>query len=424
MMIMDDASQNRRVLVIDDNHAIHHDFQKVFRSDADAAEATLNQVRAALFGGQQPLQEPQRFELDCADQGQRALALVQTALKEGRPYAVAFVDMRMPTGWDGLVTIERLWKEDPRLQVVICTAYSDQPWDEIRARIGRNDNLLILQKPFSSVEVSQLAGALSRKWNLAHKVDTQLNELNRLVDDRTAELQRANDRLTQLNQSLVMAVTDLDAAQTEISRKNAELEQLASRDSLTGCLNRRAMYVNLETVFAESREQGSELCCVMIDIDHFKRVNDQFGHMVGDYAIQAVAACLGSAVRLADIVGRYGGEEFCLVFPRTTLSEAADMAERLRIRIESEAGARVRTSIRLTLTVSCGVSSTKLGAYTPLELVDQADKALYAAKESGRNCVMTLDTTLAGKDTRDLGDLIEPYVRRITPRSSNQADSR
>lgn len=423
-MIMDDANQNRRVLVIDDNHAIHHDFQKVFRSDAGTAEATLNQVRAALFGGQQPSQEPERFELDCADQGQRALALVQAALKEGRPYAVAFVDMRMPTGWDGLVTIERLWKEDPRLQVVICTAYSDQPWDEIRGRIGRSDNLLILQKPFSSVEVSQLAGALTRKWNLAHKVDTQLNELNRLVDDRTAELQRANDRLTQLNQSLVMAVTDLDAAQTEISRKNAELEQLASRDSLTGCLNRRAMYVNLETVFAESREQGSELCCVMIDIDHFKRVNDQFGHMVGDHAIQAVAACLGSAVRLTDIVGRYGGEEFCLVFPRTTLAEAADMAERLRIRIETEAGARVRTSVRLALTVSCGVSSTKLGAYTPLELVDQADKALYAAKESGRNCVMVLDTTLAGKDTRDLGDLIEPYVRRITPRPSNQADSR
>lgn len=423
-MIMDGANQNRRVLLIDDNHAIHHDFQKVFRSDADAGEATLNQVRAALFGGQQASQEPERFELDCADQGQRALALVQTALKEGRPYAVAFVDMRMPTGWDGLVTIERLWKEDPRLQVVICTAYSDQPWDEIRTRIGRNDNLLILQKPFSSVEVSQLAGALSRKWDLAHKVDLQLNELNKLVDDRTAELQRANDRLTQLNQSLVMAVTDLDAAQTEISRKNAELEQLASRDSLTGCLNRRAMYVNLETVFAESREQGSELCCVMIDIDHFKRVNDQFGHMVGDHAIQAVAACLGSAVRLTDIVGRYGGEEFCLVFPRTTLSEGADMAERLRIRIETEAGARVRTSIRLTLTVSCGVSSTKLGAYTPLELVDQADKALYAAKESGRNCVMALDTTLAGKDTRELGDLIEPYARRITPRSSNQADSR
>jgi diguanylate cyclase (GGDEF)-like protein len=113
-----------------------------------------------------------------------------------------------------------------------------------------------------------------------------------------------------------------------------------------------------------------------------------------------------------------------LVFPRTTLAEAADMAERLRICIEAEAGARVRTSIRLTLTVSCGVSSTKLGAHTPLELVDQADKALYAAKESGRNCVMALDTTLAGKDTHDLGDLIEPYARRITPRPSNQADSR
>ncbi|MBH0195944.1 MAG: GGDEF domain-containing protein [Nitrospira sp.] len=304
--------------------------------------------------------------------------------------------------------------------MVICTAYSDQPWDEIRRRIGRNDKLLILQKPFSSVEVLQLASALCRKWSLAHQVGKQLSELNQLIDERTAELQRMNDRLTHLNQCLVRTAADLDAAQAEISLKNTELERVASRDSLTGCLKRRAVYMSLETAFAESREQGVELCCVMVDIDHFKNVNDQFGPTVGDHAIQAVAACLCSAVRLTDIVGRYGGEEFCLVLPRTTIAEAAEMAERLRVRIEIEAGNRVRTSCKLAMTVSCGISSTKLGADTPLELIDQADKALYAAKESGRNCVMVLDPIITGPDARDLA---EPKVRRITPRPSDPEDS-
>jgi diguanylate cyclase len=414
---MDADKQNLRVLVVDDNHAIHEDFRKVLQVKAEGE--SFSQARAGLFGDPQLLREPERFELDCVDQGQRALTMVRSALKEGKPYAVGFIDMRMPTGWDGLEVVERLWKEDPGLQVVICTAYSDQPWDEIRHRIGRNDKLLILQKPFNSVEVLQLASALCQKWNLAHKVGKQLSELSKLVDERTVELQRANDELTHANQALVRTVADLDAAQTEISLKNVELERLASRDSLTGCLNRRAVYMNLEAAFAESREQGAELCCLMVDIDYFKRINDQFGHMVGDSAIQSVAACLSSAVRLTDIVGRYGGEEFCLVFPHTTLAEAAEMAERLRIRIETEAGNRVRTSFRLTMTVSCGIASTKLGANSPLELVDQADKALYAAKESGRNCVMVLDPSITGADT---SDPVEPPVRRITPRSSPPAD--
>ena len=108
------------------------------------------------------------------------------------------------------------------------------------------------------------------------------------------------------------------------------------------------------------------------------------------------------------------------MFPRTTLAEAAEMAERLRIHIEKEAGNRVRTSFKLVMTVSCGISSTKLGADTPLELIDQADKALYAAKESGRNCVMVLDPIITGPNARDL---VEPQVRRITPRPPDPEDS-
>jgi signal transduction histidine kinase len=202
-MTMDEEKDNRRILVIDDNRAIHEDFHKILQTSAE--EVRYDQARAALFGGSPHSGGQDQFELDCADQGQQALAMVQSALKDGRPYAVAFVDMRMPPGWDGLETVEQLWKVDPQLEVVICTAYSDQPWAEIKHRIGRNDKLLILQKPFNSIEVLQLATALSRKWNLTHAVERQLSELNRRVDERTGELQRANDEQKQLQRQFQQA---------------------------------------------------------------------------------------------------------------------------------------------------------------------------------------------------------------------------
>ena len=411
-MLRDDA--NRRVLVVDDNLSIHHDFKRILRQESEPKG--LDDARLALFGESTPIDPHEPFEVDCADQGRAALALVEAAGHVGRPYAVAFVDMRMPPGWDGLETVEHLWKVDARLQVVICSAYSDQPWEEIRDRIGRTDKLLILQKPFNNIEVLQQATALCRKWDLANTATGQLNELSRLVEERTGELQRANHQLTEFNSALTRTVANLEAAQSEILRQNVELERLASRDPLTGCLNRRAFYALFERAFAESRDQGRELCCLMVDIDNFKRVNDRFGHAVGDQAIQAVASCLSAGLRLTDTVGRYGGEEFCLMFPRTTLIEASELAERLRIRIGAEAGSRVRMASGLVLTVSIGVSAITFGAQTPLELIDQADKALYAAKEGGRNCVMAMDLLVPGLNP---AEQLELQVRRVTPRSSS-----
>jgi diguanylate cyclase len=405
-------SLNRRILVVDDNPSIHDDFRSILQFDTESE--ALERARSALFGDASLIQAHEPFHVDCADQGQVALDLVQAANNAGRPYAVAFVDMRMPPGWDGLETIEQLWKVDAGLQVVVCTAYSDQPWGEIRERIGRTDKLLILQKPFNGIEALQLATALCWKWDLANKAVGQLHELSRLVEERTAELQRANQQLTNINSALMRTVVNLESAQTEILRQNGELERLASRDPLTGCLNRRAFYALFEKAFAESRAHGSELCCVMVDIDNFKRVNDRYGHAVGDQAIQAVANCLSAGLRLTDTVGRYGGEEFCLMFPRTTLAEATDLAERLRIRVGAEAGSRLRMVSGLTLTVSIGVSAIAFGARTPLELIDQADKALYAAKEGGRNCVMALAVLVPGMHP---SEQLELQVKRVTPRS-------
>ncbi len=167
-----DSHQNRRVLVIDDNRSIHDDFRKILQS-GDQSES-LDEARASLFGGEPLLNVLVRFDLDYAEQGQAALALVQLARREGRPYAMAFVDMRMPTGWDGLETIEHLWTADPEIQTVICTAYTDHSWDDIIRRLGHDNRLLILQKPFSSVEVSQLATSLTRKWDLARQARERL----------------------------------------------------------------------------------------------------------------------------------------------------------------------------------------------------------------------------------------------------------
>ncbi len=166
------SHQNRRVLVIDDNRSIHDDFRKILQSGDPSR--SLDDARASLFGGEPLLNALVRFDLDYADQGQAALALVQLARREGRPYAMAFVDMRMPPGWDGLETIEHLWTADPEIQTVICTAYTDHSWDDIIRRLGHDDRLLILQKPFSSVEVSQLATSLTRKWDLARQARERL----------------------------------------------------------------------------------------------------------------------------------------------------------------------------------------------------------------------------------------------------------
>ncbi|NJL15982.1 MAG: hypothetical protein HC938_01080 [Nitrospira sp.] len=135
------------------------------------------------------------YELDFASQGREGFGLVQSAHQAGNPYALAFVDMRMPPGWDGLETIEHLWYADPEIQVVVCSAYSDHPWEDVSRRIGETDKLLILMKPFNSIEVVQLANSLTKKWNLARSVKRQIENLAFSVTQRTAELREANERL-------------------------------------------------------------------------------------------------------------------------------------------------------------------------------------------------------------------------------------
>jgi CheY-like chemotaxis protein len=189
-----DSNTNRRILIIDDNPVIHEDFRKIL-CPADNHCSTVDRLEAALFEEGPRAVQTTTFELDSAYQGEEGLAMVKKSLAQDRPYAMAFVDVRMPPGWDGVETIARIWEVYPHLQVVVCTAYSDYTWEDMMAKVGLPDNLVILKKPFDNMEVQQLALALSRKWFLHLQTGFKLAELEAMVELRTAELAEARKSL-------------------------------------------------------------------------------------------------------------------------------------------------------------------------------------------------------------------------------------
>ena len=206
---------NRRILVIDDNRAIHDDFRKIFEPGLASAQP-LAESGAALFGDSTVSVPRPLFQVDFASQGTEGAALLERALAENEPYAMAFVDMRMPPGWDGIETTLRLWELDPRVQIVICTAYSDQSWESITRRLGHSDRVLILKKPFDNIEVLQVASALTEKWRLAEIAKRRVQDLETLLERCSGDLQAANAKVSVGNEKLA---SQTDCAQAGGSRK-------------------------------------------------------------------------------------------------------------------------------------------------------------------------------------------------------------
>lgn len=190
-----ESLRNDRILIIDDNPAIHEDIRKILGVRQDQNPG-FNTSKSLLFEDERLEHEPPAgFEIDSAYQGLEGLNKVRQARDTGRPYALAFVDIRMPPGWDGVETIRSIWQHCPDLQAVICTAYSDYSWQEMVRLIGKSDNLVILKKPFDNIEVMQLAHALTEKWLLGHQLKRRLQDLDQAVGQRTRELQAANEQL-------------------------------------------------------------------------------------------------------------------------------------------------------------------------------------------------------------------------------------
>jgi diguanylate cyclase (GGDEF)-like protein len=342
-----------RLLMIDDNPAIHEDYRKIL---GGRSNATVSSAEAALFGAPTTVAGP-TFDVDSAMQGQEGVERVRQALAEGRPYSVAFVDMRMPPGWDGLETIERLWKIDPEVQIVVCSAYTDYDWLELLARLGHSDKLIVIKKPFEPIEILQSASALSRKWQNARALKRHVESLELVVTDRTKGLEAAN----------------------------RQLRHLASHDALTGLPNRLLLDDRVNQAIAQATRGSHEFALLVVDLDRFKLINDSLGHRAGDDLLREVAARLKSAVRSVDTTARLGGDEFVILIDGPVTHEEA-------VEVGKRAIRAMEPSIRL-LGIDVHISPSIGIAFYPGDgpnvdtLLARADAAMYSAKEHGRNNV-------------------------------------
>lgn len=179
-----------KIMIIDDNPEIHHDFVKILTPVE--ASTHLQDLKSKVFGGSEEKKSPlPQFQIDTATQGQEGFEKIKKGFEQKDPYALAFVDIRMPPGWDGIETIKHIWKVDPNIQIVICTAFSDYTWEETVEELGTTDNLLVLKKPFDVIAVRQLAAALTKKWRLMQEVKTYTESLERNIEEKTTSLRQS-----------------------------------------------------------------------------------------------------------------------------------------------------------------------------------------------------------------------------------------
>jgi diguanylate cyclase len=345
---------NGRILVIDDNPAIHQDFEKILAGQA-AIDEGLSQAERILFGDAIAAVQQPGFELQFAQQGKQGVRLVRDALANGRPFALAFIDMRMPPGWDGLETIENLWRVDPDVQIVICSAHSDYDWADFNERLGHSDKLLVLKKPFEPIEVLQCASALTRKWQDGQLVRRQVQSLEHMVAVRTRGLEAANH----------------------------QLRHLATHDALTGLPNRVLLDDRLSQAIVHADHSGQPFAIMVLDLDRFKLINDSLGHRAGDELLNRVATRLRGVVGDIDTVARVGGDEFVLVLPSTMLRAGAEKLAKSVI--ESVKAPMQIAGVDLHISTSVGIAFYPKDGAAPEALMAHADAAMYCAKQRGRN---------------------------------------
>lgn len=198
-------------------------------------------------------------------------------------------------------------------------------------------------------------------------------------------------QVEQKNNQLKKMLVALKKTQHEINLQNQKLSVLASTDPLTGCLNRRAFFSIVKSAFETARVEHDSIACIMLDIDFFKKINDNYGHSIGDLVLSTVADCLKNALRSTDLLCRYGGEEFCIILRKSSITNAQALAERIRESIEKLSFEHNPAAQKLRVSCSFGVSDISFDAVDVEQLIDQADQSLYVSKESGRNRVTRFD---------------------------------
>jgi predicted signal transduction protein with EAL and GGDEF domain len=389
---------NRRILIVDDNRSIHEDFGKILGSGR-VDRADLAALEEELFGGAEQEPASAGFELDSAYQGDEALEKVKVALERDRPYALLFVDVRMPPGLDGIETTARLLEQDPEVGIVICSAYSDHSWEEMTEAFGTTDRVLILKKPFDTVEVRQLAHALQRRWELARLAALRVEDLTAVIEAQTRELKAANEALKR------EAALREDALR-RLGESHEQIRALAYQDGLTGLPNRRLLNEHLEKVLARARRKSTEFAVLFIDVDNFKLINDTIGHQAADEVLKKLAASLTDLIRSDDVmslyledemdmaatittepidesvISRLGGDEFIVLLPDTRDRFAAGtVARRILQHLEQPF---VAQGHEVFVTASIGIATFPEDGLATEILIRNADTAMYHAKQQGK----------------------------------------
>ena len=317
------------------------------------------------------------YEVTAAAGGNDALNAL-----EHDDFALLLTDMRMPE-MDGLDLLRRAKGLRPDTEVIMMTAHATVETAITAMKEGKSQTdfpvALHLEEDNVLVFAANSSPILDSNFNLRGAMAT--------FNDETA-LQEANGVLLEM-------MDKLRKSQDEVNKQNTELKRLATRDPMTNCLNRRSFFERMEKAFTLAQSEKNPLGRVMVDIDHFKKINDEHGHGIGDKVLKMVAKLLESKFGNKDSICRYGGEEFCVLLPGTGLDKAIEIAQEVRSTIESYATMGIETKGPLTVTASIGVAAIEQGATEPGKLVDQADKALYQAKETGRNRVEQWSPALA-----------------------------
>lgn len=396
---MDSPNKNRRILVVDDTASIHGDVRATLA--IPSTDDALEQLEWEVLGTKSASSTAIEYEIDSAYQGQEGLERVSEALAEGRPYALAIVDIRMPPGWDGVETITRIREIDPHLQIAICSAYSDYSWQSIHERFGTNDWLLILKKPFDTAEVQQLACAMTEKWNLARQASLKIDELNKLVEEHARQLRIANAELEQRNSSLADTNQRLSQEMEARSLADARIRHIAYHDILTELPNRAYLMERLNDCIQRSQRRPDYVFALLfMDIDDFKLVNDSLGHRVGDQLLSQVASEMMRAMRTLesslrpsqDTVARLGGDEFVILLDDIHHAEhALRIAQSIRERVCKRMLVGER---EITPGISIGVAVCHHDYSDASDIMRDADTALYHAKAMGKGKVALFDQAM------------------------------
>jgi len=365
---------NSRILIVDDNRSIHEDFRKVLCAEIAEEQKELDGLEDELFGDDNDdettkptgVKAEVEYNVNSAYQGQEALKMIIKAEDEGHPYTMCFMDVRMPPGWDGIETIQRIWEKFPYVEMVLCTAYSDYSWDEILGSLGNTDRLLFLRKPFDSIAVLQMASTLVKKWNLGVQAKSYVKELEKEVTARTA----------QLNNILV----ELESKNKELETSNKALEYAALHDVLTKLPNRALFGDRLEHNIQVACRDNDVFALASMDIDKFKDINDTHGHLIGDIVLKEIGERMLLALRNSDTVARLGGDEFAILLPSVDQEALPPIIDKVTKIMEAPI---VCDDLSLSVGSSLGITFYPQHGLDAESLMHNADIAMYQAKQAG-----------------------------------------